>query len=90
MANIITRKGFEGFELSGSYSDSEIQQRDIGFAAGTSFDNGGFNIYASYYEQDEAYRSDFDWLNDRLNPSPRESRFLSLNRIARHLSRRQS
>lgn len=77
VANIITRKGFEGFELSGSYSDSEIQQRDIGFAAGTSFDNGGFNIYASYYEQDEAYRSDFDWLNDRLNPSPRESRFLS-------------
>ncbi len=77
VANIITRRGFEGFELTGSYSDSEIEQKDIGFAAGAGFDRGSFNIYASWYEQDEAYRSDFDWLNKRLNPSPRESRFLS-------------
>ena len=77
VANIITRKGFEGFEISGSYSQSEIEQQDIGFAAGAQFDRGGFNIYASWYEQGEAYRSDFDWLNERLNPSPRESRFLS-------------
>ena len=77
VANIITRKGFEGFELSGSYSQSEIEQQDIGFAAGAQFGQGGFNIYASWYEQDEAFRSDFDWLNERLNPSPRESRFLS-------------
>jgi len=77
VANIITRKGFEGFELSGSYSNSEIEQQDIGFAAGAQFDRGGFNIYASWYEQGEAFRSDFDWLNERLNPSPRESRFLS-------------
>ena len=77
VANIITRRGFEGFELSGSYSHSEIEQQDIGFAAGARFGQGGFNIYASRYEQDEAYRSDFDWLNQRLNPSPRESRFLS-------------
>ena len=77
VANIITRKGFEGFELSGSYSDSIIEQQDIGFAAGAQFGQGGFNIYASWYEQGEAFRSDFDWLNERLNPSPRESRFLS-------------
>ena len=77
VANIITRKGFEGFELTGSYSDSEIRQQDLGFAAGAQFDRGGFNIYASYYEQDEAYRSDFDWLNQRLNPNPQTSRFLS-------------
>ena len=77
VANIITRKGFEGFELSGSYSQSEIEQQDIGFAAGAQFGQGGFNIYASWYEQNEAFRSDFDWLNERLNPSPRESRFLS-------------
>ena len=77
VANIITRKGFEGFELSGSYSQSEIEQQDIGFAAGARFGQGGFNIYASWYEQGEAYRSDFDWLNERLNPSPSESRFLS-------------
>ncbi|MYA68213.1 MAG: TonB-dependent receptor [Gammaproteobacteria bacterium] len=77
VANIITRKGFEGFELSGSYSDSIIDQQDIGFAAGAQFDRGGFNTYASWYQQGDAYRSDFPWLNERLNPSPRESRFLS-------------
>ena len=77
VANIITRKGFEGFEVSGSYSDSIIDQQDIGFAAGAQFDRGGFNTYASWYQQGDAYRSDFPWLNERLNPSPRESRFLS-------------
>lgn len=79
VANIITRKGFEGFEFSGGYSDSEIEQKDLSLAAGTRFDDdsGSFNIYATYYEQDEAYRSDFDWLNDRLNPSRATSRFLS-------------
>ena len=77
VANIITRKGFEGFELSGGYSDSEIEQKDLSLAAGGQFDRGGFNVYATYYEQDEAYRSDFGWLNKRLNPSPETSRFLS-------------
>ncbi|MCY4016303.1 MAG: TonB-dependent receptor, partial [Gammaproteobacteria bacterium] len=32
---------------------------------------------ASWYQQDDLFRSDFDWLNARLNPSPAESRFLS-------------
>lgn len=77
VANIITRKGFEGFELSGGWSESEIEQKDISMAAGSQFDRGGFNIYATWYEQDHAYRSDFGWLNDRLNPSPAASRFLS-------------
>ncbi|NKB34338.1 MAG: TonB-dependent receptor [Pseudomonadales bacterium] len=77
VANIITRKGFEGFEVSGGFNDSEIEQKDVSMAAGSAFDRGSFNIYATYYEQDEAYRSDFDWLNKRLNPSPAESRFLS-------------
>lgn len=79
VANIITRKGFEGFEFSGGYSDSEIEQKDLSIATGMRFDddNGSFNLYATWYEQDEAYRSDFDWLNDRLNPNPATSRFLS-------------
>ncbi len=77
VANIITRKGFEGFEVSGGYSNSQIESYDIGFAAGAQFDRGGFNMYASWLEQGKAYRSDFDWLNERLNPSNAESRFLS-------------
>lgn len=77
VANIITRKGFEGFELSGGYSDSIIEQRDISIASGAAFDNGHFNFYATYYDQDDAFRSDFDWLNKRLNPNGPTSRFLS-------------
>lgn len=77
VANIITRKGFEGFELTGGWSESEIEQKDISLALGGALDNGHFNVYATWYEQDEAYRSDFDWLNERLNPSPQTSRFLS-------------
>lgn len=77
VANIITRKGFEGFELSGGASDSIIDQKDISIASGAQFGNGGFNFYATYYSQDDAYRSDFDWLNKRLNPNDETSRFLS-------------
>ena len=77
VANIITRKGFEGFELSGGVSDSVIEQRDLSLASGAQFGNGGFNFYATYYDQDDAYRSDFYWLNYRLNPSPETSRFLA-------------
>ncbi len=77
VANIITRKGFEGFEVSGGYADSEIEQKELNLAAGSQFEQGGFNFYATWYEQDDAFRSDFDWLNQRLNPSPETSRFLS-------------
>ena len=79
VANIITRKGFEGFEVSAGYHDSEIEQKELNFAAGSSFADGqgSFNLYGAWYEQGDAYRSDFDWLNHRLNPSPETSRFLS-------------
>ena len=66
VANIITRKGFEGFEISGGYADAEIDSFNLNLAAGSQFDKGGFNIYASYYEQDHLERSEFDWLNNRL------------------------
>ena len=77
VANIITRKGFEGFELSGGVSDSIIDQKDLSLASGAQFGNGGFNFYATYYDQGDAYRSDFDWLNYRLNPTDATSRFLA-------------
>ena len=80
VSNIITRKGFEGFEISGSFTDAEVvDQREISFAAGSRLEDGrgSFNIYGTWYKQDDAYRSDFDWLNRRLNPTDATSRFLS-------------
>lgn len=79
VANIITRKGFEGLELSGGYSTSEIEAWYVNAAAGSQFDKGGFNIYMTYYEQGHQERTDFDWLDSRLNGDgiPGRSRFLS-------------
>ncbi|MDX1405156.1 MAG: TonB-dependent receptor [Woeseiaceae bacterium] len=79
VANLITRKGFEGLEVSGGYADSENDHYYINLAAGAQFDRGGFNIYATYYEQEEKNRTEYDWLNLRLNGNgdQRRSSFLS-------------
>ena len=84
VANIITRKGFEGFEISGGYQTAKPGPRDIdGFnlnlAAGAQFDRGGFNVYATWYEQDHLERSEFDFMQDRLigQGDISRSRFLS-------------
>ena len=81
VANIITRKGFEGFEISGGYSDSaqELENYFINLAAGSQFDQGGFNVYATWYEQGHLERSEFDWMQNRLigQGDISRSRFLS-------------
>lgn len=81
VANIITRKGFEGFEISGGYSDAaqDIDNYFLNLAAGSQFDQGGFNIYATWYEQGHLERSEFDWMQNRLNGQGdlSRSRFLS-------------
>lgn len=79
VANIITRKGFEGLEISGGYSTAEIDAWFLNLAAGAQFDKGGFNIYMTYYEQDDQGRSELPWLNERLNGNgiSARSRFLS-------------
>jgi iron complex outermembrane receptor protein len=79
VANIITRKGMEGMEISGGYSTSEIDAWYLNMAAGAQFDKGGFNIYATYYEQDDQGRTELPWLDDRLNGNgiDARSRFLS-------------
>jgi len=79
VANIITRKGMEGLEISGGYATSEIDSWHLNLAAGSQFDKGGFNIYATYYEQDHRDRTEFDWLDARLNGNGNQARsaFLS-------------
>lgn len=66
VVNIITRKGFEGFEISADVRDSSNQSGSVSFAAGKKFDGGSFSAYGSYYTQDRNSRSDFDWLDERI------------------------
>ena len=81
VANIITRKGFEGLEISGGYTDWSQGENswNVNLAAGAGFDRGHFNVYATYYEQGHLERSEFDWMVDRLigQGDITRSRFLS-------------
>ena len=67
VANIITRKGFEGLEISGGYSTAEVDAWNVNLAAGAGHDKGHFNIYATYLENGKTGRTGFDWLDSRLN-----------------------
>jgi iron complex outermembrane receptor protein len=81
VANIITRKGFEGLELSARYEDSTNDAYSINLAAGGALnDRGHINVYATYYGQARGDRSDYDFLIERLggslqgvDPSPSSS-----------------
>lgn len=79
VANIITRKGFEGLELSGGGSTATMDSWWLGFAGGTGYEHGNFNVYGSYYQQGHNERSEFSWMQDRLvgNGDISRSRFLS-------------
>ncbi len=79
VANIITRKGMEGLEISGGASTAAIDTWNMNLAAGSQFDKGGFNVYMTYYEQGQIGRTGFDWLDSRLggNGIQGRSRFLS-------------
>ena len=67
VANIVTRKGFEGFEVSLDYRDSNTESASISFAAGHAFDRGTFNVYGTYYNQEGRSRGQIDFLQERLN-----------------------
>ena len=79
VANIITRKGFEGLEISGGASTSEIDTWHVNLAAGMGNDRGTFNVYGTVYRQGHKERSEFDWMQDRLvgQGDISRSRFLS-------------
>lgn len=66
VVNFITRKGFEGFELSANVSDAVNESYAISMAAGLAFDRGSFNAYATYYSQSEIHRTDLDWYDERI------------------------
>ena len=47
VANIITRKGFEGLELSGRYQDASNSSFEINLASGLKTDRASLNLYAT-------------------------------------------
>ena len=65
VANIVTRKGFEGFEVVGGLRDASNRAADVGFALGQRFARGRFNVYGAHYRHGENFRTDFAWLHDR-------------------------
>ncbi|MGH8235858.1 MAG: TonB-dependent receptor plug domain-containing protein [Steroidobacteraceae bacterium] len=69
VANIITRKGFEGFEVGANYYDASNEAGSLSFASGIRTERGTFNIYGSYYQQTRNDRTDFDWMLDRIGPA---------------------
>jgi iron complex outermembrane receptor protein len=73
VANIVTRKGFEGFEVTLDYRDSNTNSSSISFAAGHGFDRGHFNVYGTFYQQQSRYRGEIDFLDERLNGNGNQS-----------------
>jgi len=66
VVNIITRRGFQGVEVSSDYQSSSNQAYSVNLASGLRFERGNFNLYASYVDQTANKRSDFDWLIERV------------------------
>ena len=67
VANIITRKGFEGFEVSGKYQSASNSSTTINLAAGGKTDAAEIGLYVTYRANTRNDRTDFDWLRERLD-----------------------
>src|SRR5687768_11395280 len=67
VANIITRKGFEGLEVSAKYSDAVNESEVVNLALGTKGERSVFNLYATYRHNTRVDRTDLDWLLKRLH-----------------------
>ncbi len=65
VVNIITRRDFEGLEITAQNSDffdmDDGAQNSIGLLAGTTFDSGHVVFGAEYVQQDPAFQSDAPW-----------------------------
>ena len=65
VANIVTRKGFTGLEMTGGYREASNRAFDLGFAAGLEAPRGHVSLYGAWLRQDENFRTEFDWLIPR-------------------------
>lgn len=67
VANIITRKGFEGLEISAKYSGAANESEVVNLATGTKGERSSLNLYATYRHSTRVDRTDLDWLLKRLH-----------------------
>ncbi len=67
VANIITRKGFEGLEISAKYSDAANASEVVNLAMGAKTERSVLNLYATYRSSTRVDRTDLDWLLERLD-----------------------
>ena len=65
VANIVTRKSFSGLEIVAGYRSSSNSVWDLGFASGIETGRGNIRLFGSWLEQDENFRSEFEWLRSR-------------------------
>ena len=65
VANVITRRAFEGLEIEAGYRDASNTARDVSFASGLVTARGYVSLYGGYYSQDENFRTDFAWMIPR-------------------------
>jgi len=65
VANIVTRQ-MDGFEVSGGYSTASNVSQNLGIAFGEEGEKGAFSVFATHYRQDHNFRTDFDWVVDRV------------------------
>jgi len=59
VVNIFTRDDFEGFEFGAELRDTTNESAQLNAAFGVQGDRGGIAVFANYYTQNSATRSDF-------------------------------
>ena len=65
VANVVTRQGFTGLEVAGGVRDASNRAYDLGFASGFETSRGQFSFFGAWLEQDENFRTEFDWMIPR-------------------------
>ena len=65
VANIVTRSGFSGLEITGGYRSASNRTYDLGFASGIEMSRGHVSLFGAWLKQDENFRTEFDWMIPR-------------------------
>lgn len=81
VVNIITRRGFDGFEITAQAQTSSNESYGVNLAAGQRSERGYVSLYGAYHHQTQNVRTDFDWIMERIGGDgvPGRSQLLSSN-----------